>query len=329
VFGALRCGVLGSGVVFCFCGFCFSLAKFFTARLCERQDAIYFCFWTRSRMRRATLVFIAMLLSTHCAYGFTVLVRSAYVCTPGPLRRAPHACCKAVDGRLTNRTSSPPQQDPPSTVPSSPQDLPSLGESLQGSLLRVLGSTGLGAAGGSAAHAWLLPAVSVAWLDTVINAFNVLSGTALGATLGVLWAIELALVSTGIISAAFQQSFRLVVDDERDEMAGARALEVIRETLERLRNLGGLRGFLLGSALFVCGMYDDPAIERLAMEATDAQKGAGGCRSRALSELVGLAVESTLLARFFDLKLLVLTVAFLLVGSIDGAVYYVISRLAI
>ena len=189
----------------------------------------------------------------------------------------------------------------------------------------MVGSTGLGAAGGSAAHAWLLPAVPIAWVDGFLNAFSVLSGTTVGATLGVLWATELALVSTGIITAAFQQSFRLVVDDETDEMAGARALEVIRETLERMRNLGGLRGLLLGSALFVCGMYDDPAIERLATEAANAQKYSGGKQPRALSELVGLAVESTLSARFFDIKLLIMTLAVLLVGGIDGAVYALIN----
>ena len=35
-----------------------------------------------------------------------------------------------------------------------------------------------------------------------------------GAALGILWAMETALVSSGIITAAFQQSLRLVVDSE-------------------------------------------------------------------------------------------------------------------
>ena len=253
---------------------------------------------------------IAFLLAIHRSAALAVSAGA-------PLRRS-HATripqnnmfCKAADGKPEDMDAPP---------------LPSLGRSLQGGLLRVIGSSSLGAASGSAAHAWILPVVPVPWVDAALNVFTVVSGLAVGATCGILWATEAALLSSGLIVAAFQQSLRMVVDNERDELAGARALEVIRETLDRLRNLGGLRGFLLSSALFACGLYDDPAIERLATEAAAARDGQNNARPRSLSELLGLAVESTLSARFFELKLLLVTLAVVLVSGIDGGVYALVK----
>ena len=84
----------------------------------------------------------------------------------------------------------------------------------------------------------------------------------------------------------------------------------------------------LNSALFACGLYDDPAIERLATEATAPRDDQTDARPRALSELLGLAVESTLSARFFELKLLLVTLSVVLVGGVDGTLYALVNSLA-
>ena len=191
---------------------------------------------------------------------------------------------------------------------------PSLGASARSAVLRVAGSTGLGAASGSALHA-ALPLTG--WVDGVSNIVTLLSTTSVGAAVGVLWATEAALVGSGVITAAFLSAGG-VVAGEADREAGARALETIQATLRKLRETPGIQGFVLGAAFNLCGLTDSgAAIERLAAEAEAGS--ADGARPRALSELLGLAVEATLSARFFDLKVAFVAVAAALLGAVDGA----------
>ena len=203
------------------------------------------------------------------------------------------------------------------------EELPTLGASLRGGFARVAGSTVAGVSGGSVLHSGLqMLAPAAPWVDASTNAFTLLGTTLVGMIVGILWATEAALVSSGIITTAFKASAGVVVDDSSDRLAGARALETIQATLQRLREVPGIRGVLLGAAFALCGFTEGgPAIERLAAEAK--ANSADDATPRAFSELVAIAVESTLAARFFDVKVGLTTFALLLVGCVDALLYLV------
>ena len=215
----------------------------------------------------------------------------------------------------------------------SAKDAFSFGNVIRGSAVRFLGSTVLGASTGSAAHAALqqVAPMPVHWIDSLLNALSCLSGTSVGALIGALWATEVAIVGSGVITSAFQQAASVVVDANADELAGTRALQTVRATLTQLRETPGLQGILIGGSLALCGLYDDPVVERLAAEAEAqaesesgtalANQGAADTRPRTFSGLIGLAVESTITARFTDLKLGIVGTSLVLVGVVDALLY--------
>ena len=198
-----------------------------------------------------------------------------------------HPHLELAPRRLPPRASCPYCKEAPA--------LPTLSEALGGGVLRCFGSAAVGVAGGGAAHAALQTYAPIQneFIDGLVNAFSLAGAGGVGALIGALWAIEAAIVASGLITVAFQEASRAVVDSKQDELAGARALETIRSTLQGLRERPGLQGFVIGIALGLCGLYDDPAVERLAAEAEAARGRPAGGATRTFSELLGLAVEAT------------------------------------
>jgi len=186
---------------------------------------------------------------------------------------------------------------------------------IQAATGRIVGSTVLGVAGGSAAHAavarWsVLGTASFAAVSPLLNLLDLSLGGLCGAAVGFLWACEAALISSGAVRQFLSQAFGSVVAAKDDAMAGERALRTIREGL-------ATASWPLRLAFFLTGLDQEPAVARLVNEAQAAP--AQGA-NRSMSEIIALAFEATLEARLGDTKFLALALALLVGGAIDGAV---------
>eukprot|EP00617_Octactis_speculum_P005332 CAMPEP_0185773220 /NCGR_PEP_ID=MMETSP1174-20130828/72515_1 /TAXON_ID=35687 /ORGANISM="Dictyocha speculum, Strain CCMP1381" /LENGTH=224 /DNA_ID=CAMNT_0028459807 /DNA_START=125 /DNA_END=799 /DNA_ORIENTATION=+ len=181
---------------------------------------------------------------------------------------------------------------------------------LSSALLKTTVSTAAGAVCGSVAHevarSIVLPAHSL--VDVSINVADIGFGIAAGGTAGMLWAVESALVKSGVITATLQSVTATIKLGDGDQAAGARVAEAVR-------SLEGVQGWLVRTSLELGGVSVEKAFERAAAEGSAEGAEVAG---PTVSELLGIVVEETLAARAFDLRALLVTVSAAVLVGLNG-----------
>ena len=192
---------------------------------------------------------------------------------------------------------------------------------LQAALGRVAGGGVLGAAGGSAVHAAVsygtsLGSAAFANVDPFLNLVDVFIGGSAGLVLGGLWACDAALVRSGLLKAYIQGAVAaLVSSTEDDAHAGELALRTIRDGFATLARRGD---WPLRLAFLLTGLDQEPAVARMIDEAYATNRGAA---ARPMSELIGLSFEAMLNVRLGEARLLILVLALLAGGGVDGVAW--------
>ena len=203
---------------------------------------------------------------------------------------------------------------------------------VQGAVLRTVAGTTAGGAAGAALHAAVAAAAPAArgLVDGALNVVDVSGGLLLGVILGVLWASEALLLGTGVISRTLVQASGLVGEDI-DRAAGESLLTSVRASLDRLQKVEGVQGVLLRTVLDLGGVTSDPGVAKLAeaakaarrerdpaLDTNEAEPAADDVREKqSLAAILGSVVEATLEARLFELRVLLIVVAAVLIGGID------------
>ena len=214
----------------------------------------------------------------------------------------------------------------------SPPPPPSALALVQGAVLRTLAGTTAGGAAGVALHAAVASAAPAArgLVDGALNVVDVSGGLVLGVILGVLWASEALLLGTGVISRTLVQASGLIGEDI-DRAAGESLLTSVRASLDRLRKVEGVQGVLLRAVLDLGGVTSDPGVAKLAEAAEAARRERGPAldagtneaaaeavqEKQSLAAILGSVVEATLEARLFELRVVLIAVAAVLIGGID------------
>ena len=190
---------------------------------------------------------------------------------------------------------------------------------LQSAASRIAGGGLLGIVAGGASHAaiaeWTpLGTDAFGAIDPFLNVFDLTIGGICGSMLGVIWALDAALLGSGVIRKTVCDAIGSMVEAEEDKAAGERALSSIRTGLQ---TLAARNDYLLRTAFFLSGFSEEPAVVRLVDEAQAEQKGSG----LAMSDIIAITFETTLEARLGDTRVLIVALAVLLGGSVELAVW--------
>ena len=181
---------------------------------------------------------------------------------------------------------------------------------LQSAASRIAGGGLLGIIAGGASHAaiaeWTpLGTDAFGAIDPFLNIFDLTIGGICGSMLGVIWALNAALLGSGVIRKTVCDAIGSMVEAEEDKAAGERALSSIRTGLQ---TLAARNDYLLRTAFFLSGFSEEPAVVRLVDEAQAEQKGSG----LAMSDIIAITFETTLEARLGDTRVLIVALAVLL-----------------
>ena len=196
-------------------------------------------------------------------------------------------------------------------------------DSVSGAFGRLAAGGTLGVAGGAATHAVLgaytaLGTASYAIVDPLLNVFDLAGGTLLGLSLGMLWALNTALLRSGVIRDNIRGAIGALVEEEDDAAAGEKALETIRDGLATLARRGDLP---LKLAFWASGLTEEPAVAKLVEEAQAAQEESGA--GKTMSDIIALVFEATLEARLSDAAFLFTLLSLSFIGSTNTLVWLI------